>query len=153
MFGFYPASVLSYNAQNRTAQVSIKGVTDGSSEGLPATFAYPVGHDDTDTELQVLDGAEVYVFFEAGHMDCPVIAFYRSHGTGATVGVRRIRQKRIELVADDIVLMGKVRTTDDVQVDGTLHADVDVVADTVSSKNHVHGGVKVGEAMTAKPII
>ena len=41
--------------------------------------------------------------------------------------------------------------TGDVQVDGTLHADVDVVSDTVSGKTHTHGGVQVGGGNTAAP--
>ncbi|TPS40987.1 hypothetical protein [Acinetobacter baumannii] len=50
MNGLKRAKILSYNAKGRTAQVHIHGLTDGASEGITATFAYPVGDSDLDTE-------------------------------------------------------------------------------------------------------
>jgi hypothetical protein len=110
MFNFIPAKILSYDAQQRTAQVQIDGLTDGAEDGLTATFAYPVGHDDRDTEIQVLAGAEVYVFFAGGQMDSPVIAFYRSHGAGAVVDTRRIRQKNIKILASNSISIEAIAT-------------------------------------------
>ena len=98
-YGNYPATILSYDPQARTAQVDIPSVTDGLEDGITATFAYPVGHDDKDTEVLIVPGCECYVFFQQGKPENPVIAFYRSHGTGAVVDYRRIRQKNIELLA------------------------------------------------------
>ena len=63
---FKRAKILSYDAAKRTAKVHIHGLTDGASEGLTATFAYPVGDDDRDTERQIVLGNDVYVFFEDG---------------------------------------------------------------------------------------
>ena len=110
MLNFIPAKILSYDAATRTAQVHIDGLTDGAEDGLTATFAYPVGHDDRDTEIQVLVGAEVYVFFAGGQMDSPVIAFYRSHGTGAMVDTRRIRQSNIEILASNSISIEAIAT-------------------------------------------
>lgn len=110
MLNFIPAKILSYDAQQRTAQVHIDGLTDGAEDGLTATFAYPVGHDDRDTEIQVLVGAEVYVFFAGGQFDSPVVAFYRSHGAGAVVDTRRIRQNNIQILADSSVLIEAIAT-------------------------------------------
>jgi hypothetical protein len=110
MLNFIPAKILSYDAQQRTAQVQIDGLTDGAENGLTATFAYPVGHDDRDTEIQVLVGAEVYVFFAGGQLDSPVIAFYRSHGAGAMVDTRRIRQKNIEILASNSISIEAIAT-------------------------------------------
>ena len=110
MLNFIPAKILSYDAQPRTAQVQIDGLTDGAEDGLTATFAYPVGHDDRDTEIQVLVGAEVYVFFAGGQMDSPVIAFYRSHGAGAVVDTRRIRQKNIKILASNSISIEAIAT-------------------------------------------
>jgi hypothetical protein len=106
----YPAKILSYDAATRTAQVHIDGLTDGATDGLTATFAYPVGHDDRDTELQVLAGAEVYVFFAGGQADSPVIWAYRSHGAGAVVDTRRIRQKNIQVIAENSALIDAIAT-------------------------------------------
>lgn len=97
--GDHAAKILSYDPKSRTARVSIPSVTDGLDEGITATFAYPVGHDDKDTEIQIIPGADCYVFFLQGDPYSPVIWAFRSHGTGAVVDYRRIRQANIELFA------------------------------------------------------
>lgn len=95
-----PATLVSYDKTNRTAKVSIAGLTDGVEEGITAMLAYPIGDDDLDTERELIAGADVWVFFEQGDTAMPVVAFYRRHGQGrAAVDVRRIRQKNIELLA------------------------------------------------------
>ena len=99
MNGFKKAKILSYDAQNRTAKIHIPGLTDGASTGLTATFAYPVGDSDKDTEREILEGEDVYIFFENNEQSRPVIAFYSSHSKGAVVDTRRIRQENIELLA------------------------------------------------------
>lgn len=152
--GFFPATILSYDAAGRTAQIRVPGLTDGASDGLTATLAYPIGDDDKDTERLLVAGAEVFVFFEQGRPDSPVVAFYRSHGVGAVVDVRRIRQQNIELLATTratiqaplIVLDGNVTVT------GELTAAVDVIGGGKSLKNHVHSGVTTGSGNTAKPV-
>lgn len=96
----HPAKLMSYDKANRTAKVTIAGLTDGVAEGITAMLAYPIGDDDLDTERELLMGADVWVFFEQGDVSMPVVAFYRRHGQGrATVDVRRIRQENIELLA------------------------------------------------------
>lgn len=103
---FYPAKIIRYNAHERTAQVSITGLTDGLAEGLTALLAYPIGDDDLDTEREILANADVWVFFENGDQHFPVIAFYRSHGKGrAVVNTRRIRQRNIELLAKSTITL------------------------------------------------
>ena len=52
MQNFTPAKILSCARCSVIAQVQI--------DGLTATFAYPVGDDDRDTEIQVLVGADVF---------------------------------------------------------------------------------------------
>ena len=96
----HPATLVSYDRTNRTAKVSIAGLTDGVEDGITAMLAYPIGDDDLDTERELIAGADVWVFFEQGDTSMPVIAFYRRHGQGrAAVNVRRIRQENIELLA------------------------------------------------------
>lgn len=96
----HPATLVSYDSTNRTAKVSIAGLTDGVEDGITAMLAYPIGDDDLDTERELIAGADVWVFFEQGDTSMPVIAFYRRHGQGrAAVNVRRIRQENIELLA------------------------------------------------------
>lgn len=56
---------------------------------------------------------------------------------------------QVSVVAPAIILDGNVTVTGDLQVDGTVHADVDVIADDVSGKTHVH--VKGPGASTDPP--
>lgn len=97
--GFFPAKIVSYNAKARTVKVSIPTVTDGLESGITAKIAYPVGHDDKDTEIEIKEGADCYIFFEQGDPSSPVMWAYSSHGVGAIVDYRRIRQENIELLA------------------------------------------------------
>lgn len=120
MCGNLRAKILSYDAVHRTARVHIYGKTDGASNGLEATFAYPVGDNDLDTEREILADTEVYVFFEAGDEARPVIWAFSSHGEGAAVDVRRIRQENIEVLArNNMVIEGKT-----VSIHGATHVNI-----------------------------
>ncbi|OTG87876.1 hypothetical protein [Acinetobacter sp. ANC 3813] len=124
--GDWAATILSYDAAARTARISIPTVTDGLDEGIIATFAYPVGDDDKDTEREILAGAECYIFFLQGQPEAPVIWAYRSHGKGAVIDTRRIRQENIELLARTNIT-AKAKT---IEVDGSevvnIHSAVQV---------------------------
>lgn len=132
--GFFPATILKYNAVNRTAKVSIPTITDGIEDGITATFAYPVGHDDKDTELQILDGAECYIFFLRGKVESPVISHYRSHGVGAVVDYRRIRQENIELFADANININATDVIDLTAKTVNINAD-NIVFNAKNTKN------------------
>ena len=104
----WPCKVISYNAEARTVQIQIAGLTDGSETGLTAKLAYPIGDDDRDTERVLLDQlsqADGWVFFEGGNPSAPVLFAYICHGTGALVDIRRIRQKHIELIATETITL------------------------------------------------
>lgn len=151
---FYRASILSYEPHQRTAQVHIHGLTDGASDGLTATLAYAIGEDDRDTEVLLTQNQDVFVFFEGGQAEAPVIAFYASHGHSAVVDVRRIRQKNIEVLAnshlllqsDSMALRAKtvsieadnINMKGHVNVDGLVTVSDDVVADNRSLTSHTH---------------
>jgi hypothetical protein len=114
----WPAKIISYNRVNRTVQVQIAGLTDGSSNGLPAKIAYPIGENDRDTERQILANADVWVFFEGGDLSLPVVWAYRSHGNGALVGTRRIKQENIELIATEKVKLSVAGSM--IEIDGEM---------------------------------
>lgn len=102
---FKRAKILSYDAKKRTAQIHIPGLTDGASEGITATFAYPIGDDDRQTERQIIIGNDVFIFFENNNQEFPVIAHYSSHSNGALVDVRRIQQKNVEIIGEKEILL------------------------------------------------
>lgn len=91
--------ILSYDAVKREAKVKVYGLTDGASGGLKATFMYAVGEYDKDTEIQIDLERDIFIEFEGGDEECPIIVGYSSHGEGALVGTRRIRQENIEFLA------------------------------------------------------
>lgn len=168
--GDWPATIVSYDANARTARITIPTVTDGLDEGVEATFAYPVGDDDLDTERKILPGADCYIFFLQGDPYSPVIWAFRSHGKGAVVDTRRIRQKNIELLAsanitlqaeeqitlkakklviDAEVVMKKKTTLEDdltVQKKTTLVGGASIRG--VEFDDHGHDGVKNGEGVS-----
>lgn len=153
---FRRAQILKYDPKTRTAQVHIHGLTDGASEGLTATFAYAIGEDDRDTEIQImLEGlkSDVYVFFENGDQARPVIMASCSHGQDVIEDVRRIRQKNIELIAaegiqlkaPDVTVIGKLHVTEGITTDG------DVVASNISLIKHRTSGVRGGSEFSGPP--
>lgn len=166
MCGNLRAKILSYDAVHRTARVHIYGKTDGASNGLEATFAYPVGDNDLDTEREILADTEVYVFFEAGDEARPVIWAFSSHGEGAAVDVRRIRQENIEVLArqnvlveapvvhikGDLIIDGNIIHTGDQTTTGKITATDDVIAGDISLKKHPHPGVRRGTEQSDPPV-
>ncbi|EPU0939844.1 hypothetical protein ACVULL_003811, partial [Acinetobacter baumannii] len=114
-YGHYPATIISVDRKGRTAKIKVPPITDGLDSGITATFEYALGENDLDTEIEILAGTDVYVFFLQGDPYSPVISGSRSHGKDAEVGHRRIRQENIELIAqhnisliaDEILLEAK----------------------------------------------
>lgn len=171
---FYRATILSYEPHQRTAQVHIHGLTDGASDGLTATLAYAIGEDDRDTEVLLTQNQDVFVFFEGGQAEAPVIAFYASHGHSAVVDVRRIRQKNIEVLANSHLLLqsdsmalraktvsieaetismkGEVQIDGDVETKGVIMATGDVIANGKSLMQHTHNVLSKDYGVTSPPI-
>jgi hypothetical protein len=149
--GFYPAKILSYNKESKKVQVSVEPFTQGSENGIEAKLAYPLGHDDLDTEISINGQPDAWVFFENGQFKKPVVAFFRTHQTGSVTDVRRIRQKRIELIADEILLDAKVHITKKTTSDAGIVSAGDMVAKNVSVATHGHKNVQAGPDETAPP--
>lgn len=167
---FMRGRVIAYHAASRTAKVHIYGLTDGASEGLTATFAYPVGDDDRDTEREIVLNNDVYVFFENDEQSRPVIAFYSSHGKNNVVDIRRIRQENIEILArskatieaptvhikGNVIIDGNVthngnlsqsgsqNVEGSVTASGNVKAGGDVKAGGISLTAHRHSNVRGG---------
>jgi hypothetical protein len=102
--GFRPAVVRTYDAASRTARVEIPGITDGAEKLPEAAIAYPLGDKSKDgphaTEIEIVAGDPVWVFFENGDPRFPVIAFYRNPSVGNAVGTRRYHHENMDLLAD-----------------------------------------------------
>lgn len=167
-FGHYPAKILSYNREKRRCMVSIEPFTRGDDNGIEAQLAYSIADDDLKTEVKLTEGQEVWVFFEAGDLSRPVVAYSRCHGAGAEVGTRRIEQDKIELIANESIklivggkqielttseatISAKTTVKDALDVDDTVTAKVDVIAAGVSVVEHPHPGVMLGPSNTPPP--
>ena len=149
--GFYPAKILSYTAGSRSAQIHVEGLTNGAEDGIAATFAYPVGDDDKDTERLIVAGADVYIFFDQGDIASPVIAFFRSHGVGAVIDVRRIRQKNIEVLATQNITLQAVDTIvvhgENVVINANSSVLINSPMTTIDGNAEITGNVAFGGAV------
>lgn len=146
LYGLYAGKILSYNSAKKTAQISVEPYTKGAENGITAKLAYPVGFDDQDTELSINGQPDIWVFFEKGEFKNPVIAFFRTRQSSSVSDVFRIRQKRIEFHAEEILFNAKTQTTK------LATFDIDAIAAGVSVVKHGHGNVKNGEGVTSQPI-
>ncbi|WP_322977469.1 hypothetical protein [Acinetobacter pittii] len=146
LYGLYAGKILSYDSAKKTVQISVEPYTTGAENGITAKLAYPVGFDDQDTELSINGEPDAWVFFEKGEFKNPVVAFFRTRQSSSVSDVFRIRQKRIELHAEEILFNAKTQTTK------LATFDIDAVAAGVSVVKHGHGNVKNGEGVTSQPI-
>lgn len=171
-FGYYPATILSYDAASRTARISVEPFTKDAPQGLKARFAYAIGEDDRKTEIKVVSGDEVWIFFESGQPRAPIIAFYRSHSVGVRIDTRAIEQENVEILANSqfAVMADHINlyaNGTDIYSDVTIHGQLIVTGDitgaeitgsavkTTSGKNldtHTHSGVKSGQDTSGLPL-
>lgn len=61
------------------------------------------------------------------------------------------RGSKLHLTINNTTLDSTVLITGDLQVNGNIHADGDIVADNISLKHHRHSGVKSGLDSTGAP--
>ncbi|AUZ05036.1 hypothetical protein ADP71_14280 [Vitreoscilla sp. C1] len=118
----YPAIVESYDGERRRARIAIPGMTDGSNVYPEAELMYSLGDSHNDTEIEIEAGDKVWIdFLIDGDWRYPVIVGYRQPETGNLVSIRRWRQKRIELIADHVLIDCKtMEVTGDVTIKGFL---------------------------------
>lgn len=84
-------------------RVEVPPYTDGASLMPLAQVMYPIGDDSTNTEIRLVDGAPVWVAFEAGDSRYPIIMGFRNPNTGNVVGMRRWNHDSFEINADKVL--------------------------------------------------
>lgn len=84
-------------------RVEVPPYTDGASLMPLAQVMYPIGDDSTNTEIRLVDGAEVWVAFEAGDSRYPIIMGFRNPNVGNVVGMRRWNHDNFEINADEVL--------------------------------------------------
>lgn len=105
-----PARLETYDAESRTCEISIQGITDGGDSFLPAELCYPLGDKSHasgnkahHTEIELKRGDPVWVTFIDGDPRFPVIIGYRPTRAGNEAGIRRWHHANIELSGDESV--------------------------------------------------
>lgn len=133
---YLPAFVASYEPGSGLARVRIPGLTDGAEVFPLAELCYPIGHRSEDSELLIRAGDRVWVDLINDDPRFPIIVGFRPMQTGNRVGVTRIEQNEVEIVAP-----GGVNVES-----STLTHNGTNVGDT-----HVHGGVRRDNSNTDPP--
>jgi len=93
--------IRSVDRGRREVRVEVAPYTDGASLLPLAQVMYPIGDDSTNTEIRLVEGAPVYVAFEAGDPRYPIIMGFRNPNVGNVVGMRRWNHDSFELNADE----------------------------------------------------
>lgn len=139
--GLWPGVVKSYHGAQRTARVSIPGVTDGSDTLPEAVFLNPLGDRADETEIHIQAGDEVWLMFEGGDARFPIIVGYRTPRAGNPVGWRRWRHANIEITADGEMVLNA----------SALRINADEVA--VSGGSLTHNGTNIGDSHTHSGVV
>lgn len=100
MSGKWPAIVRTADREKREYRVEIPGLTDGAELFPLAQIAYPIGDKSEHTEIRILVGDRVWVEFECGRSDSPIITHFRTKQSGNVVNFRRFHHENIETDAD-----------------------------------------------------
>lgn len=102
--GRVPAVIESYNAEHRTCEVTVLGITEGAGGYLVAEIEYPIGDKHKgkhETEIEIIKGDTVWVSFIHGDPRYPIITGWRNPEIGNGKEWRRWHHKNIEQSADE----------------------------------------------------
>lgn len=154
--GLYPAFVDSYNKKTRRCRVRIPSVTDGAEIYPEAEFSYNIGDNSSLTEVRIKKDDPIWIEFQKGDARHPVIIGYRPAHIGNELVWRRFEGERIELKGDaEIFLVVEgvsiQVTSSQININGNVIVNGDVIADGISLKTHTHGGVASGSSSTGSP--
>lgn len=111
--GKWPASIISYDAESRTCEISIEGQTNGGDDKLRAEIEYPIGDKSRNgvmTEIEILAGDLVWVEFIQGDPRAPLITGWRNPTQGNDLDWRRWHHKNIELKSDEEMKLNSGKT-------------------------------------------
>lgn len=158
--GLHPAVVHSYNASEKTCEITLVGVTDGTQEKIIAEIAFPIGDKSAHTDIRILSGDTVWVEFMGGDMRHPIITHFRTKRTGNQTAWRKLHHANIDLTADDVLVLkastikiiGDVVHTGSQSTSGNMAVVGELKNDGVNvGKTHTHNGVQVGGQSTGTP--
>lgn len=154
-----PAFVDSWDGT--TMRVFIDGYTDGSDVGMRAETCFPLADRPDYTGYHIEKGDAVWVLFNGGDPNSPIVMGFRNQNTGASKDIRRFRHTNFEAHATDtmkqtskdheitavnsiniegttITLTGTVKIVGTLETSQTITSSDDVKAGSISLKSHKH---------------
>lgn len=162
-----PAFVDSWDG--KTMRVFITGYTDGADIGMKAEVLFPFSDRPDYTGFHIEKGDPVWVVFNNGDPNQPIVIGYRNFQTGKNKNSRRWRHQNIETHATErclntsknhdievveqfhttaqtikltghVIIEGNVDISGNTTVSGTSNA-ADHISNGISGKSHTHTGV------------
>lgn len=94
-----PAEVASWDG--KTMRVFIQGYTDGADLGMKAEVCFPFSDRPDYTGFHIEAGDAVWVFFNDGDPNSPIVMGFRHFNTGGSKDIRRFRHTHFEAHASD----------------------------------------------------
>lgn len=154
-----PAMVESWDGV--TLRVFIDGYTDGSDIGMKAEVCFPLADRPDYTGYKIEKGDAVWVMFNDGDPNSPIVMGFRNQNTGENKDTRRFQHKNFEAHAKYnmlqtsknhdikasvaftvesgvITLKGAVHIEGELTTSGTISAKGDIKSNQISLQNHTH---------------
>lgn len=104
-----PATVHSWDGKE--LRVHIQGYTDGASKPVKADICYPLADRPSYTGYRILPGDAVWVMFNGGDFDCPIVMGFRNKNTGQDKDTRAFTHKNFKVDADQDIKLNATQTT------------------------------------------
>lgn len=165
-----PATVASWDGV--TLRIHIPGYTDGADIPPKAAICYPFGDRSHYTGFKILQGDAVWVFFNDGDVNQPIVMGFRDANTGQAKNTRRFIHQNVEITAeiemkhhstthiinaDSLfeVKSGKIVLKSDVEITGSLTTKGALSGDggmSVSGNVRVTGNVNATGDLTARKL-
>lgn len=98
-----PAFVDSWDG--KILRVFIEGYTDGAEIGIKAEVCYPLADRPDYTGYKIQKGDAIWVMFNDGDTNSPIVMGFRNANTGASKDIRRFEHKHFEAHAEQNMKM------------------------------------------------
>ncbi len=136
-----PAEVKSWDGVKM--RIAIPGYTDGADQFPEAEICYPLADRPADTGYKILLGDAIWIMFNGGDENSPIVMGFRNKNTGVNKDKRFLEHKNFETKAENVmkesaktheitatdlftVTSGKIVFNAPVQINGSLSASGDV---------------------------
>lgn len=166
LWGKYPAIIKEYNKVTRLCRVQIPSIADNGDVYPEAEICYPLGDKSlikkgtVSTEIELLVDDMVWVEFQRGDQNHPIVVGYRCPRVGNDVDWRRYHHANIQLISDEKLVFNAKNITINATENITINAggEIKIYSDKLThndvsiSDTHKHSGIQGGNSNTGNPI-